>query len=549
MGDTSNSTVNFAVQGWTGNPPLRGTFDILSSCLIAILASTWTILHLNVPAANDSQMKKFFRKLKWMCFTIMFPEFMFAHAMEERMMANLVLETLKEAGVKVNSTGHRKFAVASAIGNLEWRNAFTFLAGFFHRRRRPVEGPSEDAPSWLARLPRMRVPKPPLQEVTSELETIGDVAEQGQLPNNETDRASSTLKSSQLGQARVADVTTPATSPPPEQAYDWCITHAIFANMGGFRLTSKTDNNPITHRTIDGFELASLLTTEKISKIPDISKADILDKSKTDAFARWLAVLQCLWLLLELIARQIEGLPSSQIEIATLAFACCSILTYIAVRDKPKDVDVPLEIPLSVALPESTSLDPLFEIQKSFFLEVFVYKYWQPENYKSVIPGPGNIPFKKLRIRWRGEDITGYRITNDNYLVRDFRSHPMAGWMVIGSIIFGGIHCIAWDHYFPTRAERILWRISALVTTLAPLLLPIIDRGANSIRRYFNLSVWGSALGRVVMSGWTVVVPALVLLSYVLLRMCIVVLVFASLREMPAEVYRTTWTKYLLSVH
>ena len=467
----------------------------------------------------------------------MFPEFIFAHAMEERLMANLVLETLKEAGVKVNSTGRTKFDVASAIGNLEWRNVFSFLAGFLHWRRRPIEGPSDDAQSWLGRLPRMRKQDPPPQEVTSKLETIGDVTDQGQLPNNDTDLASSALKSSQLGQARVADDATPSTSPPPEQAHEWCITHAIFANMGGFRLSSKTHNNPIAHRTIDGFELASLLTTGKIARIPDISKADILDKSKTDAFARWLAVLQCLWLLRELIARQIEGLPSSQIEIATLAFACCSILTYIAVRDKPKDVDVPLEVRLNVALPESTSLDPLFETQKSFVLEVFVYKYWQPENYKSLIPGPGRIPSKKMRIQWRGQDITGHRIRNDNYLVRDYRSHPMAGWMVIGSIIFGGIHCVAWDHYFPTRAERILWRISALVTTFAPLLLPIIDRGANSIRRYFNLSTWGSTLGRVATNGWAVVVPAMVLLSYVLLRMCIVVLVFASLREMPAEVF------------
>ena len=126
----------------------------------------------------------------------------------------------------------------------------------------------------------------------------------------------------------------------------------------------------------------------------------------------------------------------------------------------------------------------------------------------------------------------------------------MAGWMVIGSMVFGGIHCIAWNHCFPTRTERILWRISALVTTLAPLLLPIIDRGANTIRKL--LEVFGlssSAFATVASNGWTIVVPTITLLAHVLLRMCIVVLFFASLREMPAGVYRTTWTKYLLSVH
>jgi len=31
-------------------------------------------------------------------------------------------------------------------------------------------------------------------------------------------------------------------------------------------------------------------------------------------------------------------------EIATLAFVCCFIPTYVAVRDKPRDVDIPFEV-------------------------------------------------------------------------------------------------------------------------------------------------------------------------------------------------------------
>ena len=573
MSDIGNASVNFAVQGWIGSPTSRGTFDILSSCLVAILASTWTILHLNVPAANDSKTKKFFRKLKWMCFTIMFPEFMFAHAMEERLMANFVLAKLKEVGVKVKPTGRRKFAVASTIGNLEWRNLLDFLAGSLHLRKFSVEGPSEDAPTWLQRLPGIQnMTKPSQQNVTSVVDTVDQITEQGQLANTNTDLASTTPKHPQQDEARAANGTVPIPSPPSEQGYEWTITHAIFANMGGFRLASKipkdrdvtrrelrlasqTYRDLTTHRTIDGFELASLLVTGEISSVPDISKEHILDKSKTDTFARWLAILQCLWLLLELIARQIEGLPSSQLEIATLAFACCSILTYIAVRDKPKDVDIPLEIPIGVPLPKRIPLDALFERQKSFFLEVFVFKYWQPKTYESVIPGP--MGTKAWRFNRRKRHIAGLeqapvgrRISNDNYLVQNYISHPMAGWMVIGSIVFGGIHCIAWNHYFPTRTERILWRTSELVTTLAPLLLPIIDRGANTIRKLLgNFGVSRSTFAIVASNGWTIIVPTLVLLSYVLLRMCIVVLVFASLREMPAGVYHTTWTKYLLSVH
>lgn len=139
--------------------------------------------------------------------------------------------------------------------------------------------------------------------------------------------------------------------------------------MGGFRLAAKTVNGTMKYRTINGFQLTGLLKSGALSQVPEISRECILDKSKTDAFARWLAILQCLWLTLELIARKVESLPSSQIEIATMAFACCSILTYLAVLDKPKDVDVALDIPSTVSEMERvpSSPDPLFERPVSFF--------------------------------------------------------------------------------------------------------------------------------------------------------------------------------------
>lgn len=67
------------------------TLEIQSSCLVAFLASTWTILHLNVSGTNESETEKFIRKLRWMCSTTMFLEFMLAYAMEEHLMANGVL--------------------------------------------------------------------------------------------------------------------------------------------------------------------------------------------------------------------------------------------------------------------------------------------------------------------------------------------------------------------------------------------------------------------------------------------------------------------------
>lgn len=558
LSDSLNSTTTpIILHGWIANPQSRGTFDILSSCLVAIVASTWTILHLNVPGPKDSNTIKFFRKLKWMVFTAMFPEFIFAHAMEERLMAYMVLDRLRNAGIKTVSLRKKQFAVAVLIGNLEWRESPRILAQFFPSLR-PVlavrEEPCNDTASCMNRLPRFQshtqlaLSSVCPQEYESTENSPDTTAQAGTHLRQAICVIAQDPHPPVATQNRSLEIRIQA--PSSRQKHEWTTIHAIFANMGGFRLAAETKNGSMRYRTINGFQLSSLLKTGALSQIPDLSERYISDKSKTDAFARWLAILQCLWLLLELIARKAESLPSSQIEIATMAFACCSILTYLAVQNKPKDVDVALDIPSTVSQIEniSSSPDPLFERPVSFFLEVFCYKYWQPKGYNSLIPGPGRGIRKSWRIiPWAKQD-PGDRILNDNYLVRNYRSHPMAGWLVIGSTVFGGIHCTAWNYYFASSFERSLWRAAALATTLAPILLPVIDRGANSFQRLFNLSRT-STRGRLFMNFWTALIPLAVLLAYVSLRICIFVLIFSSLRAMPEEVYRTTWTKYLLSVH
>ncbi|KAJ5196185.1 hypothetical protein N7449_006664 [Penicillium cf. viridicatum] len=73
--------------GWQGSPNRRGTWDIILSCGTTIFACTWSVQHLNVPAAHDDTRKKILRSCQWMIITILFPEFIMAHAIFEFMMA------------------------------------------------------------------------------------------------------------------------------------------------------------------------------------------------------------------------------------------------------------------------------------------------------------------------------------------------------------------------------------------------------------------------------------------------------------------------------
>jgi hypothetical protein len=85
---------------------IRGTFDILWSGLFTIFICIWTVQHLNVPEQRNGRdqgwrgdlkwaWKGFLIKLKWMGFTLMFPEFLVAKALADMITARKSMEKVK----------------------------------------------------------------------------------------------------------------------------------------------------------------------------------------------------------------------------------------------------------------------------------------------------------------------------------------------------------------------------------------------------------------------------------------------------------------------
>ena len=79
---TSNPSAlsGIIVQGWTAEPSTRGTWSLLYSCVFTIGLCIWTALHLNVPSAKDGRWIVFFRKVGWMGYAFIAPEFVFGIA-------------------------------------------------------------------------------------------------------------------------------------------------------------------------------------------------------------------------------------------------------------------------------------------------------------------------------------------------------------------------------------------------------------------------------------------------------------------------------------
>jgi hypothetical protein len=134
--------------------------------------------------------------------------------------------------------------------------------------------------------------------------------------------------------------------------------------------------------------------------------------------------------------------------------------------------------------------------------------------------------------------------------------------VAIISMLFGLIHCLGWSLIFPSGAERLIWRVSAVIISALPVFvlysysillffLPIIKslRVGDTIRfpgRSLHLFIRWVAIpaGRFRMALWWIFVALIPI--YLLARIALLVEAFLSLRNLPPGAYSVvSWTDYL----
>jgi hypothetical protein len=60
-----------------------------------------------------------------------------------------------------------------------------------------------------------------------------------------------------------------------------------------------------------------------------ISEHEIEDLSKADIITKAFAITQCTWLIVQCIARRVQGYAISQLELATLGFISCAFIIHM----------------------------------------------------------------------------------------------------------------------------------------------------------------------------------------------------------------------------
>ncbi|KAH6612889.1 hypothetical protein B0J18DRAFT_494695 [Chaetomium sp. MPI-SDFR-AT-0129] len=300
----------------------------------------------------------------------------------------------------------------------------------------------------------------------------------------------------------------------------------------------------------------------------------VSDKGKANYDAKLLTAAQILWIVVQWIARELDGLAVTLLEVHVLIGIPYTLIAYFFWWSKPLDVSMPIVLPICHHLPPDS--DTLGE--------------WRLSELQSCVDldarDSGPLRHEQL-MRARRASSSLLSVINRAYYdfawYFDQRAELLTALM---AVVNGCLHATAWTSHFPTTVERTLWRAACLSVGIGPMVICVIvwgrdlecrvlqflyrlaTRDVKTAKHFANeaVEVWalvarpsnvetsagnGNSV-RGLPAAWPtwfrhLVVLALLALGwiYTMSMMYFVVEAFISLRSIQASAYQTVdWTQY-----
>ncbi|KAK0440184.1 uncharacterized protein EV420DRAFT_1582048 [Desarmillaria tabescens] len=351
------------------------------------------------------------------------------------------------------------------------------------------------------------------------------------------------------------------------------LAHGFFLSMGGFYYTHMPESvyEDLLNRTTDSDSLllsdcswetenirGVIVGLRQLKSHPGLAKTlvtisaeTIEDKSKGDALSKTISILQISWFIVQCIARGVQGLPITLLEMAALAFACLSIMTYCLWWHKPLNVSYHI------------SLDPLNSSELMRTLATKSHKKSASPMASSGDYSIGGVINALTWVCWVVADFFFFLEEEAHRNIgegacplssgtsNDSPIRLMVG-ICVGSL-FGAFHCMAWSSYFPSHTEMVLWRFSSVAVMIGVLtaVSAFIVRGSCpkwmlKLRRllpywWMDSSIWGT-----VWKPCSFSLSAVGGIIYIVGRIILIVLAFTQLRSLPQLAFHTVqWTNYI----
>ena len=291
--------------------------------------------------------------------------------------------------------------------------------------------------------------------------------------------------------------------------------HAFFLTMGGFVGQIREGKTYPLHKP----DIVRLGLESTLRRVPE---KEISSRSKADHISKAIAVLQLLWFIIQCIARKIQHLPTTSLELVTIAFGGISGVMYCVWWDKPMAVECPIVLTKDLGSPlflswttamrqEDTLRDPGVLVPNAIWETVF-YPRIRPRQSDSRVPH-----------LWPGGTSLG-----DG-------DEGAALLLIFTSVIFGGIHCLGWNFYYPTTAEALIWQVCSVLITGGPVLVTLFFIVVLVIDEEFYDTM-----------PYTDQVVTFLGMFFVGARLILLILPFVLLRDLPSAAFDTvSWTRFI----
>ncbi|PTB55601.1 hypothetical protein M431DRAFT_82932, partial [Trichoderma harzianum CBS 226.95] len=449
---------------------VRSTMEIIWSCIGIIILSTWSILNPNIPPDFRKQAKwqlylqklySIARKALWMIVMFVAPEALtslYAHKMFSAHHNDAILK---------EKTLLKGLAYSQEV---PWSRTHTLFAdmGGFALLKRPLKLFEE------------------FRSEVSERLKAEDILELFKRPNK---RNRNFIKRFELKQSFF---------------FGWFGDFLWKRHLKHEKIASgikdELERSQITHGKLQTLAALSgdIWVLDSAQLIVAVKEGIIeLPKSKSDALVKTLAIMQVLWLTIQLAARRYYGLASAPFEISTVALSASTIILYVLEWNKPKDVSVP------IYLQKTTPKDPFEEAFKKVF-EAAPYPYLR----FPIIPTKlYHIPSCAFHVAYSNDDV-------------------------VSILSFGGIHIFAWNFFFPTKIEQQLWRVCSVAATVLPL---------PYLATHYSFMKHGADVGKTRLRQIRTIQGVLALF-YVLARLFLIIESLRSLYYLPRYAFESTWS-------
>jgi hypothetical protein len=307
--------------------------------------------------------------------------------------------------------------------------------------------------------------------------------------------------------------------------------------MGGFLL--YVNGKP--RATLAPRELRRFVRDGSVD-MPDIMQAEIEDRSKGDALSKGVAILQLAWFVLQLVARYIQNLPITLLEVDTLAVAALTSTAYGWWWKKPKDVGRPCPVYWKLASPPILTYEYVVNL---FLADTILIHLHTSQPHILLDTGDEGSSSDGPKLFDPLFSLLGLHSLVSPSAIRSRRVPSLGGYtkthgriiLVVGcfsGIVFGAIHCMGWDYFVKEHTEQVLWRVASIAILCAPIL--------TLIGYWYSHVDWYSEH----LEHFLSFVLLLSYFAYIVARFTLIVLILLSFRSLPSGVYDTVaWTEFI----